>query len=292
MAFNEVKVNSVSTMNSFIIIKRLKEHRAHGEKVTERGTAAVLPLTIYLTPEGRAFVECDRTHRKMTSAHAETDHLSVEFGLENANKVQQKMVKSINEITMYLNGRGASSVTSTSGKTPFVSEQLACGFYSTRSTSLFSIEKAVKQRNVQDQVNLEFGFSRKFSFSSITQMYHTTKKQLRVLEKMFHPSCLERKPASSHWRVRLLALSQFAVLFVRLPSRFPSPALRKKCHPSFFSSTTDRYKVDGSVFPAPFPHPMASETRRHNNLTHRDASHSVPERNAESTTESLSQPPP
>lgn len=38
-------------------------------------------------------MECDRTYRKMTSAHAETDHLSVEFGLENANKVQHKMVK-------------------------------------------------------------------------------------------------------------------------------------------------------------------------------------------------------
>lgn len=53
-----------------------------------------------------------------------------------------------------------------------------------------------------------------------------------------------------------------------------------------------RSELSLCVFPAPFPHPMASETRRHNNLTHRDASHSVPERNAESTTESLSQPPP
>lgn len=38
-------------------------------------------------------MECDYTHRKMTSAHAETDHLNVELGLENANKVQNKMVK-------------------------------------------------------------------------------------------------------------------------------------------------------------------------------------------------------
>jgi len=38
---------------SLPVICRLKEHRANGEKVRERGTAAVLPLTIYLTPEGR-----------------------------------------------------------------------------------------------------------------------------------------------------------------------------------------------------------------------------------------------
>lgn len=30
---------------------------------------------------------------------------------------------------------------------------------------------------------------------------------------------------------------------------------RKKCHPSFFSSTTDRYKVDGSVFPGKITFP-------------------------------------
>lgn len=38
-------------------------------------------------------MEYDYTHRKMTSAHAKTDHLNVELGLENANKVQNKMVK-------------------------------------------------------------------------------------------------------------------------------------------------------------------------------------------------------
>lgn len=38
-------------------------------------------------------MECDHTHRKMTCGHVETDHLNVEFGLENANKVQHKMVK-------------------------------------------------------------------------------------------------------------------------------------------------------------------------------------------------------
>ncbi|KAI4555304.1 hypothetical protein MJT46_015690, partial [Ovis ammon polii x Ovis aries] len=57
-----------------------------------------------------------------------------------------------------------------------------------------------------------------FSFSSITQMYHTTKEKETERRE-------NGRDDEEEW------------------------SRRKKRHPSFFSSTTDRYKVDGSVFP-------------------------------------------
>lgn len=33
---------------------------------------------------------CDRTHRKVTSAHAKTDHLNVESGLGNASVIKYR----------------------------------------------------------------------------------------------------------------------------------------------------------------------------------------------------------